>query len=96
MADPNQPAQPAVPAAPAPVIRVARTPAQYMIAQPLDFAQHNDMTIFKNGCAPLEGDKHDGTKLKMFLTKLQFKASQYNWNAQGMLTYGPNQLNLVS
>jgi hypothetical protein len=31
----------------------------------------------------------------MFLIKLQFKANQYNWNAQGMLTYGPTQLNLL-
>jgi hypothetical protein len=99
MADANQqqPALPAaIPAAPAPVVRVARTPAQYTIAQPLDFAQRNDITIFKNGCAPLDGDKYDGTKLKMFLTKLQFKANQYNWNEQGMLTYGPTHLNLLT
>ncbi len=32
----------------------------------------------------------------MFLTKLQFKANQYNWNAQGMFTYGPTHLNLLT
>jgi hypothetical protein len=65
----------------APAIRVARTPAQC-----------NDVTILKNGCAPLEGDKYDGTKLKMFLAQLANKASQFNWNSQGMLTYGPHNL----
>jgi hypothetical protein len=51
MADANQQDQTA---APAPVVRVAQTPAQYTIAQPLDFAQRNDITIYKNGCTPLE------------------------------------------
>jgi hypothetical protein len=76
----------------APAIRVARTPAQYSQDQPLYFAQCNDVTILKNGCAPLEGDKYDGTKLKMFLAQLANKASQFNWNSQGMLTYGPHNL----
>jgi hypothetical protein len=58
MADANQ-QQPAVPAAPTPVVRAARTPAQYMISQPLDFTQRNDITIFKNGCAPLDSNKYD-------------------------------------
>jgi hypothetical protein len=49
-----------------PVIRVARMPVQYTITQPLDFNQRNDITIFKNGCAALEGDRYDGTKLKTF------------------------------
>jgi hypothetical protein len=91
MAEPAQPAPQA-----APVVRVARAPAQYTIIQPLDFSQRNDITIFKNGCTALEGDKYDGTKLKLFLTKLQSKAGQFNWNALGMLTYGPRALNLLT
>jgi len=89
--------QPAIAqAAAAPVIRVAKMPAQYSILQPLNFAERNDITIFKNGCAPLDGEKYDGTELKLFLTKLQSKAGQFNWNSQGMLTYGPNGLNLLT
>lgn len=95
MADQQQQA-PAQPAAPPPIIRVARTPAQYSQDQPLNFAERNDVTIFKNGCAPLEGDKYDGTKLKMFLAQLANRANQFNWNSQGMLTYGPNHLNLLT
>jgi hypothetical protein len=75
---------------------VARTPAQYTIVQPLDCSQPNDISIFKNGCAALEGDKYNRTKLKLFLTKLQSKAGQFNWNALGMLTYGPRALNLLT
>jgi len=37
-----------------PPVRVARTPAQYTIVQPLDFSQRNDITVFKNGCAARE------------------------------------------
>jgi len=79
-----------------PLVRVARTPAQYTIVQPLDFSQRNDITVFNNGCAALKGDKYNGTKLKLFLTKLQSKAGQFNWNALGMLTYGPRALNLLN
>ena len=75
---------------------MARTPAQYSIDQPLNFAEHNNVTIIKNGCTPLEGEKYDGTKLKMFLAQLSNRAAQFNWNAQGMLTYGPNNLNLLT
>ena len=79
-----------------PPVRVARTPAQYTIVQPLDFSQCNDITVFKNGCTALEGDKYNGTKSKLFLTKLQSKAGQFNWNALDMLTYGPRELNLLT
>jgi hypothetical protein len=69
---------------------------QLPVVQPLDFSQRNDITVFKNGCAALEGDKYDGTKLKLFLTKLQSKAGQFNSNALGILTYGPRALNLLT
>jgi hypothetical protein len=36
----------------------------------------------------LEGDTYDGTKLNLFLARLQVKAEKYNWNIQGMLTFG--------
>jgi hypothetical protein len=47
-------------------VRVARTPAQYTIVQPMDFSQRSDITVFTNGCAALEGDKYNGTILKLF------------------------------
>jgi hypothetical protein len=71
-------------------------PAQYSIDQPLNFAEHNDIIIFKSGCAPLGGEKYDGTKFTMFLAQLSNRVTQFNWNAQGMLTYGPNNLNLLT
>jgi len=77
-------------------VRVARMPAQYSIDQPLNFAERNDIIIFKNGCASLEGKKYDGTKLKIFLAQLSNRATQFNWSAQGMLTYGPNNPNLLT
>jgi len=95
MAEPAQQQNQPAPQA-AIVVRVARTPAQYTIVEPLDFSQRNDITVFKNGCAALKGDKYDGTKLKLFLTYLQSKAGQFNWNALGMLTYGPRALNLLT
>jgi hypothetical protein len=53
--------QPAIAqAAAAPVIRVAKMPAQYSILQPLNFAERNNITIFINGCAPLDGETYDG------------------------------------
>jgi hypothetical protein len=77
-------------------VRVARMPAQYSIDQPLNFAERNDIIIFKNGCASLEGKKYDGTKLKIFLAQLSNRTTQFNWSAQGMLTYGPNNPNLLT
>jgi hypothetical protein len=71
-------------------------PNQYSILQPLNFAKCNDITIFKNGCAPLDGHKCDGTKLKLFLTKLESKEGEFNWSSQGMLTYGPNEMSLLT
>ena len=73
-ANQEQQGQPAIAqAAAAPVIQVARTPAQYSICQPLNFSECNDITIFKNGCAPLDGEKYDATKLNLFLTSYNQK-----------------------
>jgi hypothetical protein len=75
---------------------VARTPVQYSGDQPLNFAKCNDITIFNKGCEALEGDKYDGKKLNLFLAQLQVKAEKYNWNSQGMLTYGSQNLNVLT
>jgi hypothetical protein len=64
---------------PAVAVRVARSPAQYSEDQPLNFAERNDIAIFNKGCEPLKGDKYDGTKLKIFLARLQVKAEKFNW-----------------
>jgi hypothetical protein len=74
----------------------ARTPAEFSANQPLNFAERNDIAIFNKGCEPLEGDKYDGTKLNLFLARLQVKAEKYNWNSQGLLTFGPRNLNLLT
>jgi hypothetical protein len=74
----------------------ARTPAEYSANQPLNFAERNDIAIFNKGCEPLEGNKYDGTKLNLFLARLQVKAEKYNWNSQGLLTFGARNLNLLA
>jgi hypothetical protein len=81
---------------PAVAVRVARTPAQYSEDQPLNFAERNDIAIFNKGCEPLEGDKYDGAKLKVFLARLQVKAEKFNWKSQGMLTCGAHNSNLLT
>jgi hypothetical protein len=77
-------------------VRVARTPAQYSEDQPLNFAERNYIAIFNKGCEPLEGDKYNGTKLKIFLARLQVKAEKFNWKSQGMLTCGAHNSSLLT
>jgi len=58
---------------PAPVV-FAREPAQANQAGLLNFADRNDIEFHKNGSKALPGDAYDGTKMHMWLNKVESRA----------------------
>jgi hypothetical protein len=57
----------------------ALIPAYQTQNQALNYQEKRDADTYYKGCAPLEGDPYDGTKLKDFLARLQAKAGQFGW-----------------
>jgi len=62
------------------VITFTRTPAHTMGANLLDYTTKEGQQIYHDACAPLV-DKFDGEpmKLKLFLSCMKDKATQYTW-----------------
>ncbi len=58
----------------------ALTPPYQTQNQALNYQEKRDSEIYYKGCAPLEGDPYDGTKLKDFLARIQARAGQFDWH----------------
>lgn len=88
---------PTVPVHPlAPPMAAAHTPAEYSTNQPLNLAKCNDLALSNKGCESPEGNKYDRTKLNLFVVRFQAKAEHCNWDSQGLLNFGPQNLNWLT
>jgi hypothetical protein len=59
----------------------------------LNYQEKRDADTYYKGCAALEGDPYDSTKLADFLSRLQAKAEQFGWNE--ILTISPEGRKLL-
>ncbi len=70
------------------------TPAYSNQNQILNYQDKRDANTYYIGCAALEGDPYDGTKLSDFLAHLKAKADQFCWS--DLLTILPEGRNLLT